>query len=312
VIVARTLQTDSGPADGELSQRIAELAREASAEVTAGDQKIVPELAALRLPGAVMYVAHPPKATLDDVVRVSLAIQGAGLAACPHIVARRVADRSELQRACERLRDAGINRALVIAGDSPKSAGEFTSSIDLLKSDVLTNYGIRNIGVAGHPEGHRVVGQSVLWRALTEKQALAKKRAIDLHVVTQFGFDPAAVADWDRVLPEHGVSLPVHVGMAGPASLPQLINYAMQCGVAVSIRGALQGMSAMRNVAGLATSPDQMLTSIARHVSSGPTRIVAVHFYSFGGALATARWLRAVSNGRFELNASGDGFKTTD
>jgi methylenetetrahydrofolate reductase (NADPH) len=312
VTVGRTLTTDSRFADGDLSQRIAELAREASVEVTAGDEKIVPELASLLLPGAVVYVAHPPKATLDDVVRVSVAVQRTGLPACPHIVARRIADRAELQAACERLRDAGIDRALVIAGDSARAAGEFASSIDVLKSDLLTSHGIRSIGVAGHPEGHRSIGQSVLWRALLEKQALAKKRAIDLHIVTQFGFDPAAVADWDRVLPEHGITLPVHVGMAGPASLPQLINYAMQCGVAVSIRGALQGMSAMRNIAGLATSPDQMLTSIAQHVGRGPTRIVALHFYSFGGALATARWLRAVASARFELSATGAGFKTTD
>ena len=88
----------------------------------------------------------------------------------------------------------------------------------------------------------------------------------------------------------------------------------MRCSAAsaVSIRGALQGMSAMRNIAGLATSPDQMLTSIAQHAGRGPTRIVALHFYSFGGALATARWLRAVASARFELDATGAGFKTTD
>ena len=212
--IGRTLTTDSRFADGDLSQRIAELAREASVEVTAGDEKIVPELASQLLPGAVVYVAHPPKATLDDVVTVSVAVQRTGLPACPHIVARRIADRAELQAACERLRDAGIDRALVIAGDSATAAGEFASSIDVLKSDLLTSHGIRSIGIAGHPEGHRSIGQSVLWRALLEKQALAKKRAIDLHIVTQFGFDPAAVADWDRVLPEHGITLPVHVGMA--------------------------------------------------------------------------------------------------
>jgi hypothetical protein len=36
-----------------------------------------------------------------------------------------------------------------------------------------------------------------------------------------------------------------------------------------------------------------------------------VHFYSFGGALATARWLRAVADGRFELSAAADAFATT-
>jgi methylenetetrahydrofolate reductase (NADPH) len=303
----------TGPAtdaDPDLHGRIEDLARNASVEVTPGDEKIVADLATLVPPGTVVYVAHTPKATLDDLVRTAVRVQSAGLAACPHVVARRITDRVQLEAACRRLSEAGIDRALVIAGDSAKPAGEFPSSIDVLKTDVLTTSGIRRIGVAGHPEGHRSIGQSVLWRAIAEKQALAKKRAIELHVVTQFGFDPAAVVDWDRRLPEHNIELAVHVGMAGPASLPQLINYAMQCGVAVSIRGALQGMSAMRNVAGLATSPDQMLTSIAQHIGAGATRIAGVHFYSFGGALATARWLRAVGSGRFELNQQQDGFST--
>jgi hypothetical protein len=33
-----------------------------------------------------------------------------------------------------------------------------------------------------------------------------------------------------------------------------------------------------------------------------------VHFYSFGGALPLARWLRAVAEGRFEIAAAGDAF----
>ena len=45
-------------------------------------------------------------------------------------------------------------------------------------------------------------------------------------------------------------------------------------------------MNAMRNVAGLATSPDQMLARIAQYTRGGKTQIAGVHFYSFGGALA--------------------------
>jgi len=82
----------------------------------------------------------------------------------------------------------------------------------------------------------------------------------------------------------------------------------MQSGVGASIKGALQGMPAMRNVAGLATSPDQMLVRVAEHAALGTSPVSGVHFYSFGGALATARWLRAVAEGRFELGPAGNGF----
>ena len=94
----------------ELAQRIAELARDASMEMTPGDEALVPALAAELPPGAVVFVAHPPRATFEDVVRTSLRVQACGLAACPHIVARRIDGPDALQAACERLGAAGIGR----------------------------------------------------------------------------------------------------------------------------------------------------------------------------------------------------------
>ena len=38
------------------------------------------------------------------------------------------------------------------------------------------------------------------------------------------------------------------------------------------------------------------------------SRIFAPHFFAFGGVLETARWLRAVTAGSFELNEAGTGF----
>lgn len=297
---------------GELEQRIVELARGASVEMTPGDAALVPALAEQLPPGTVVYVAHTPKATLEDVLRTSLGLRAGGLLPCPHIVARRIESADALQSACERLAAAGIDRALVIAGDNGAPSGPLASTLDVLRTDLLTRYGITRIGIAGHPEGHRAIGQTTLWRALLEKQSFAQRRGIEMHIVTQFGFDPAAVTGWDQCLPEHGIGLPVHVGMAGPASLSQLIGYAMQCGVGASIRGALRSMTAMRNVAGLATSPDQMLARIAQYAGTATTRIAGVHFYSFGGTFATARWLRAVAEERFELNAAADAFTTPE
>jgi methylenetetrahydrofolate reductase (NADPH) len=255
-----------------------------------------------------VYVAHPPKATLEDVVRASLAVQAVQLTACPHLVARRIESADVLQSACERLATAGVDRALTTAGDRDRPEGPYACALDVLRTELLARHGLTHVGVAGHPEGHRAIGQTLLWRTLLEKQLLAKRTGLDMHIVTQFGFDPAALAAWERCLPEHGIHLPVRVGMAGPASLPQLIAYAMQCGVGASLRGALQSMAAMRNVAGLATSPDQMLVRVAQHASSAATRIAGVHFYAFGGAVATARWLRAVAGGRFEMTPDADGF----
>jgi 5,10-methylenetetrahydrofolate reductase len=102
---------------GELRRRIVELADTASLELIAGEEAPVGALAAELSPGTTVYVAHPPKATLEDVVRTSLAIEAARLRACPHLVARRIESHDALQSACERLAGVGVDRALVIAGD---------------------------------------------------------------------------------------------------------------------------------------------------------------------------------------------------
>jgi methylenetetrahydrofolate reductase (NADPH) len=291
----------------DLKQRIVHLARAATVEITPADEDLVEALAGKLPAGTLVYVAHTPRVTLQDVVRVAAKVEASGLRASPHIVARRVATARSLRDAAAELADGGIERALVIAGDSSEVAGIYADTIALLESGILTDAGIRRIGVAGHPEGHPHIGPGTLWQALQAKQAYAARTGIRMHIVTQFGFDPAALCAWDRHLPEHGITLPVYVGMAGPAPLSKLIMYAMQCGVGASLRGILRNMPAMRNVAGLAASPDEMLASLASSCAESP-RIVGPHFYSFGGAMATARWLRAVADGSFELLPEGGRF----
>jgi hypothetical protein len=51
-----------------------------------------------------------------------------------------------------------------------------------------------------------------------------------------------------------------------------------------------------------------MLVRIAEHAARGTSQIVGVHLYSFGGAIATARWRRAVAEGRFEIDPAGAAF----
>jgi methylenetetrahydrofolate reductase (NADPH) len=197
---------------------------------------------------------------------------------------------------------------LTIAGDNDCVAGPYSSSLELLQSGILFEYGIRRIAVAAHPEGHRAIGPLRLWEFLRAKQALAARSDAEMHIVTQFGFDPNAIGLWAEHLAEHEITLPVHIGMAGPAPLSKLIAYAMQCGVGASLRGVLRNMPAMRNVAGLAISADQMVARLVTACASAGGQIAGPHFFSFGGSLASARWLAAVQAGRFELSSDGQGF----
>ncbi len=297
----------------ELKRRIVELARGTSTEIAPHDEGLVPELANTLPRGTTVYVAHTPKAALADVVRIAARVQAAGLRASPHIVARRIESAQLLREGLRRLRDAGVEQVLLVAGDRNPPAGEFTSTLEILDSGLIAESGIPNVGVAGHPEGHPAVGPEVLWSALARKQEYAARTGTRMHIATQFSFHPEAVLAWDRRLAEHGITLPVHVGIAGPTPLPKLIKYAMMCGIGASLGKLGTGLGLVGRAAGLATSPDEMLIALVQGCAAqDSTRIAHPHVYAFGGVMSTARWLRSVVDGTFELDRSGEKFSVKE
>ncbi len=288
---------------------IVDFVRGASTEISTHDEDLLPVLANKLPPGTAVYVAHTPKATLDDVVRVAVKAQSLGFRASPHIVARRIASSHALKDALNELTDAGIDQVLLVAGDLERPLGKFTSTLEIIDTGLLESSGIRRVGIAGHPEGHRSIGPVTLLAALREKQAFGARTGLKVHIVTQFGFNPEAICAWDRHLTQERIALPVHVGIAGPTPLPKLIKFAMHCGVGASMQSLMKNMSAMANLARLATTPDEMLLGLIRgRAEYGGGRLAQLHFYAFGGAVATATWLRAVADGSFTVQPDGRKF----
>jgi len=306
---ANVMNTTNEPVSGEaFKSRIVEFARGASTEISTHDEEIVPALVNKLPAGTTIYVAHTPKATLDDVVRVASKVQSLGFRASPHIVARRLESERALRAAFTELKDAGVEQVLFVAGDVDKPV-KFTSTLEVIDTGATVDAGIMSFGVAGHPEGHRNVGPTVLMHALRHKQAFAERTGSRVHIATQFGFDPDAFVKWAAHLVEEGITLPVHLGIAGPTPLQKLIKFAMACGVGASLGSLMKNMSAMTNLARMKTGPDQMIVGILRGCMAYPnTRIVKPHVYAFGGVVATATWMRAVMDGSFELEPDSDKF----
>jgi methylenetetrahydrofolate reductase (NADPH) len=297
----------ANPAD--LKRALIEFARAASTEISTLDEERLAVLAPKLLPGMAVYVAHTPKASLNDVVRVALKVQSLGFRASPHIVARRAQSEGSLRAGLKMLREGGVEQVLLVAGDLDKPAGPFTSTLDLIDSGALVDAGIKRIGVAGHPEGHRAVDDAGLLAALRYKQAFGERTGISVHIATQFGFDPEAICAWDRRLSAQGIKLPVHVGIAGPTPLPKLIKFAVACGVGASLGAFMRNMGAMTKLAGMATTPDEMFVGLLRgRAAYAGSRIVQPHLYAFGGTVSTAEWLKGVAEGAFDLPAEGGKF----
>lgn len=293
----------------DLKRALVAFARNASTEVSTHDEKLLEALAQQLPAGTPVYVAHTPKASLEDVVRVAIKVRSVGLTPSPHIVARRVPSEQALRDALTRLREHGVERILLVAGDLPRPLGPFNSTLQVIATGALEQAGLKHVGVAGHPEGHPAVASAELLAALRAKQEFSARSGIPVHIVTQFGFNPAGVCAWDRMLTQEGITLPVHVGIAGPAPLTKLLKFAVQCGVGTSIGSLMSNMGAVANLTGLAAGPDEMLLGLVRGCAGeAGSRLVQPHVYSFGGTLATAGWLRAVMGGDFDLAPDGRKF----
>jgi methylenetetrahydrofolate reductase (NADH) len=295
--------------NGDLARQVVDFVHGASTEISTHDEETLPALANKLPAGMSVYVAHTPKASLQDVVRLAIKVQSLGFRASPHLVARRIPSEAALKDALRELRGGGVEQVLLVAGDLERALGPFTSTLELIDTGLLEGAGLKRVGIAGHPEGHKSIPPAALSAALGHKQQFAARTGIKVHIVTQFGFNPDAVCAWDRKMTQEGISLPVHVGIAGPTPLPKLIKFAMQCGVGASMHSLVKNMSAMANLARLATTPDEMLLGLIRgRATQGGSRLVQPHFYAFGGTLATATWLRAVADGSFTVQPDGRKF----
>jgi len=292
-----------------MNTSVVDFVRRASTEISTHDEGLLPTLTGLLPAGIAVYVAHTPKSSLDEVVRVAIKAQSLGFRASPHIVARRLPSEEALKSGLQQLTAAGVDQVLLVAGDLEKPAGPFTSTLDVIDTGLLEAAGIKRAGVAGHPEGHKSIPPDTILAALRHKQAFAARSGIQVHIVTQFGFNPEDICAWDRRFTEAGITLSVHVGIAGPTPLNKLLKFAMHCGVGASMGSFMKNMGAMANLARLATTPDEMLLGLIRGCAAYTgSRLVQPHFYSFGGAVATAKWLRAVADGSFTVDDEGRKF----
>ena len=301
---ANAPRADSTPATP--GESIAKIARAASIETSTKNLNEVDGYASL-LPAATdVFVTCLPGTPYHHILSISRRLRQIGMNPVPHIAARRLVNATVAAEYLARLRDeAGVTRAMLIAGDSQAAVGPYASSLAVLETGLLQAHGIRSIGIAGYPEGHGRIAAQALLDALDGKIEYAKSHGIEPFVVSQFCFDGDAVVDWLEKLRARGVTLPVRVGVAGPAKVRTLLNYGMRCGIGDSLRAfGSQPVSLTRLL--MHHGPEKTVRTIAQ--SAERLGVAGLHFYPFGGFAESARWINSVSTGHFRLTGSDEGF----
>ncbi len=288
----------------EAIQRIGALMHGFSIEATRPGETDIAALKVLRR-GTRVYLSAVPGRPAKDALAAAIRLRACGFEPVPHVAVRNFESVHALDDFIARLNgEADVQRILVIAGDR-ETYGPFRSAADAIDSGLFRRRGIRALGIAGYPQGHPRVSDHQLFRALTEKIAAAETTGLTVEIVTQFCFDATAILDYVARLRTFGFDHPVRVGLAGPTSIGSLLRYASRCGVRSSAHALARRTGLLRQMFAL-TVPDDLICALA---NAAPENVSA-HFFSFGGVPATARWTRAVADGRIVLDGSG-GFTAT-
>jgi methylenetetrahydrofolate reductase (NADPH) len=277
------------------------LTRAASLEMSVLDIPALTGCRALIPDGTKMYVSHLPGQAWAATLSACIAARAAGCDVVPHVPVRCIVDRMSLVRFLKNcVAEANVRDALVVAGDYPISAGPYATTMDVLRSGILEECGLRRISVAGHPEGHPKIEEAELRRAESEKIHFALDRGVQLTFLTQFFFEADPFIDWRRRLPIDD-RVRVVAGLAGPATLSTLLRFALKCGVGPSLRALGARPGSLLQLLG-DRGPESLVLAIARL----PDDIkCGMHLFSFGGLARTCAWLQAVRAGRFKLDDNG-------
>jgi methylenetetrahydrofolate reductase (NADPH) len=274
-----------------LAANLAMLLRDFSLEMTGKD---VEELDAARsvIPtGArinVTFLGNEDLPIRRDAARM---VKAAGFLPVPHVSARRLESREALETFLAALRADGTAEEIFVVGGDPRTPhGPYPDALSVIDSGLLEEFGVRQVSIAGYPEGHPDIPDEVLWPALEAKHAALTERGLAGDIITQFGFDVDPVLDWIARVRERGINMPVRVGVPGPAGVRRLMRYAARFGVGTSASIAKKYGLSITNLMGNA-GPDRFLRALATDYHPDRHGEVKLHFYTFGGLRATSVWI---------------------
>lgn len=245
--------------------------------------------------GTRVYIAHIEGTPIEDMVSTAARLADEGFDVMPHFPARIIKDAPTLEDWINRYQgEAGVKQALLLAGGVAEPVGEFHCSMQLMETGLFDRAGFKRLHVAGHPEGNKDIdpdgSDRMVMEALRWKQAFSDRTDAEIALATQFCFDAQPVIEWANRLTAEGITLPIHIGIAGPAKLQTLIKFAIACGVGPSLK-VLQKRAMDVSKLLLPYEPTELVSQLAAHKAANPDfNITNVHLFPLGGIKTSAKW----------------------
>ncbi|MFE1646586.1 methylenetetrahydrofolate reductase [Microbacterium sp. P01] len=254
-------------------------------------------------PGTKINVTFLGNEDIDMRVAASKAVRDLGFIPVPHISARRIQSQDQLEEFLGRLQEVGATEQVFsVGGDPSEPEGPYPDSLSVIQTGLLQKYGVREVSIAGYPEGHPDIKSDVLWRHLEDKSAALTEQGLDAVILTQFAFDTDPVIAWIDEVRARGIATQIRIGTPGPAGIKRLLGFARRFGIGANAMIVKKYGFSLTNLMGTA-GPDRFVSDLSALLAERNPQSpadgapgdagVKLHFYTFGGLKATAEWADA-------------------
>ena len=269
---------------GRSSAALVGLLRSARYEVipTAGaEEKVLGSVP----PDLTVTVTASPSKGLEATLELTERLRAGGYRVVPHLSARLVRDGAHLREIVDRLRSVGIDDVFVPAGDADPPAGRFDAALPLLVELTRLGRPFPQVGIPGYPESHPRIDDDITIQAMWDKREHAT------YIVSNLCFDARVLATWVARVRRRQVTLPIHLGVAGPVETTKLLAVATKIGVGESTRFLRTHPLWLTNlIRPGGYSPERLLRRVSGLLTAPDSRVVAVHVYTFNQLAETERW----------------------
>ncbi|HZC13969.1 MAG TPA: methylenetetrahydrofolate reductase, partial [Thermoleophilaceae bacterium] len=216
-------------------------------------------------------VTSSPSRGLEATLDLSERLARRGYDVIPHLAARLVRDRSQLDEILDRLSAAGVRRLFVPAGDRSIPCGEFEDAVALLAAMGSRRGAFDEIGITGYPESHHLIPDEVTIRAMFDKSEMAT------DIVSQICFEAETIAGWIRDVRERGTDLPIWIGLPGVVGYRKLARISAKIGLGESARFLTHQHGAMSHLLTHRFSPDGLVRELGPTLADPSTRVAGFH-----------------------------------
>jgi methylenetetrahydrofolate reductase (NADH) len=238
--------------------------------------------------GMTVTVTASPVKGLDATVELTERLAARGYRVVPHLAARSVTGDAHLAGIVARLKAAGCDDVFVPGGDAPHPAGPFDGALPLLERLDEMGRPFSRIGITGYPESHPKIHDDVTVQAMWDKRKHAS------YIVSNVCFDAARLGRWIQRIRARGITLPLYVGLAGPAERSRLLRMAAVAGASESARFITRHPSwILRFWVPGGYSPDRLLDRAASVITAPDAGVAGLHLFTFNQVQQAEQWRRA-------------------